>query len=58
MKAISAMQDYLNHFLGSLDIVNTREVKVMCLLLVDGDSSPGPTHHVSQSKYHEPKGFT
>lgn len=26
LKAISAMQDYLNHFLGSLDIVNTREV--------------------------------
>lgn len=26
MKAMSAMQDYLNHFLGSLDIVNTREV--------------------------------
>ena len=37
MKAVSAMQDYLNHFLGSLDIVNTREVIYMLCLFMNGD---------------------
>jgi phospholipase D1/2 len=33
-KAISEMQDYLDRFLGSLDIVNTREVLIFLEFLL------------------------